>query len=132
MTDRLLARVSAAGGACCVGIGALHAVGGVRVVPGATNGNATVDSQERFFGPIFAAWGLLLLRAGREPSDLAALDLLSTSMIAGGAARVVSMLDRGRPHPFYVALTVIEIVAPSAVLALTRMARRRDARAGAG
>jgi hypothetical protein len=37
---------------------------------------ATIDSQEGFFGPIFAAWGLLFLRAGREPADPAKVDLL--------------------------------------------------------
>lgn len=123
MNDRLLTGVSTAGGISCVAIGAVHAIGGVRVVPGAASSSATVDSQERFFGPIFAAWGLLLLRAGRQPADLATLDLLSASMIAGGAARVLSMRDRGRPHPFYVAMTVIEFVAPAGVLALTRRAR---------
>jgi hypothetical protein len=124
--DQTLSRMSSAAGITCIAIGAAHAASGLRGLPGAPAGDASLDSQERFFGPIFAAYGLAWMRAGRrQPPDLATIDIMSGAMLAGGVARLLSMADRGRPHPFYIALTAIEFVVPPAFLVMTRAARRR-------
>jgi hypothetical protein len=46
--------------------------------PGATDGNATVDSRERFYSAIFAGYGIAWIRAARKsPSGLAGVMLAS-------------------------------------------------------
>ena len=124
--DEALSRMSSLAGGTCIAIGAVHAATGLRGLVGAPEGDASLDSQERFFGPIFAAYGLTWVRAGRrQPPDLATIDILSWAMLGGGLARLLSMADRGRPHPFYVGLTAVEFIVPPVFLAMTRAARRR-------
>jgi hypothetical protein len=109
-------------GAACTAIGANHALLGLRSVIGAKSaaGNVDLDSQERFYGAMFAGYGLAWLQAARrDPIPAPTVRFLSVVMAMGGAARVVSMLERGRPQPFYVALTAIEFVAPAALIAMT-------------
>lgn len=110
-------------GLACTAIGANHAVLGLRSVIGAgdARGNVDLDSQERFYGAMFAGYGLAWLDLARQPAPSPrAVRFLSVVMAMGGAARVISMLERGRPQPFYVGLTAIEFVAPAALVAMTR------------
>ncbi len=101
MDDTRLARLSAVTGLTCAAIGAAHIATGLRGLPGRPVGDASLDSQERFFGAVFAAYGLLWARAGRAtPPDVTTIDILSGAMAAGGVARLVSLRERGRPHPF--------------------------------
>jgi hypothetical protein len=113
-------------GVSCTAIGAAHTALGVRSVIGVdASAGPSVDSQERFFGGIFGGYGLAWVWASRQdpiPSEV--VRFLSASMAVGGVGRVLSMIERGRPHPFWVSLTAVEFAAPAAFWWLTRARER--------
>lgn len=47
-----------------------------------------------------------------------AIRLLAAGLFAGGLGRVVSLIDKGQPHPFWIAMLVVEIVIPALFFAL--------------
>lgn len=111
---KALRMLATATGAACTGIGVLHAVVGARSVIGLTDVGATEDSQERFYGSIFAGYGIAWLYAARAqqmPPQI--VRWLAATMAAGGAARVLSLLRSGRPHPFWLVMTGVEFVVPA-------------------
>jgi Domain of unknown function (DUF4345) len=119
---RLLA---GANGASCAAIGVTHALTGARLVIGLTDAGVNEDSQERFYGAIFAGYGVAWLSVARQqPVPLPAVRLLAASMAAGGAARLLGMLRSGRPHPFWIAMTGVELAVPAV---LVRLAGRDSA-----
>jgi hypothetical protein len=121
MLARYLKPTATSMGVACTAIGANHALLGLRSVIGAqsANDNIDLDSQERFYGGMFAGYGLAWLWAARQaPIPVAPVRFLSAVMAMGGVARVISMIERGRPQPFYVALTAIEFVAPAVLVAM--------------
>lgn len=98
-----------------------HIVMGPDAIPGAIAVNATMDSQDRFFAALFLAYGaavLWFLRGWRD--KLREIQLLVMVLFAGGLARLVSFVVTGPPHPFYIAMTIIELVLPLAVIWLAR------------
>jgi hypothetical protein len=122
MFAKYLRPTASAMGIGCTVIGTNHALLGLRSVIGArsANDNVDLDSQERFYGAMFAGYGLAWLAVARQqPIPARTVRFLSAVMAMGGAARVVSMLERGRPQPFYVVLTVIEFAAPAALVTMT-------------
>jgi hypothetical protein len=121
MSDQLLRGLSLATGAACAGIGAVHALWGGRSVIGIDGSDVNEDSQERFYGAMFAAYGCTwLAAANRQPLDRPVLRALAGAMAAGGAARLLGIARTGRPHPFWVGMTAVEIVAPAVVLWVAR------------
>jgi len=50
--------------------------------------------------------------------------LLALVFFAGGLARVVSMVLAGLPHPFFIAMTVLELVLPLVLLWLASRVSR--------
>lgn len=118
---RLLA---GANGATCTAIGVTHALVGARSVIGLTGADVNEDSQERFYGAIFAGYGVAWLAVARQrPVALPTVRLLAASMAAGGVARLLGMLRSGRPHPFWVAMTGVELGLP---VVLVRLAADGD------
>jgi hypothetical protein len=61
---------------------------------------------------------------------LAALDLLATTMAVGGIGRLLSWIQLGRPHPFFVAMTGVELATPALFWPLTAAGRRRRRASG--
>jgi hypothetical protein len=111
---RMLARST---GAACTGIGVMHAVVGARSVIGLTDSGATEDSQERFYGSIFAGYGVAWLHAARaERMSPQTVRWLAATMAGGGAARVLGTFRSGRPHSFWLVMTAVEFVVPAAAL----------------
>lgn len=112
---RALRMLATATGAACTGIGAVHAVVGARSVIGLTDAGATEDSQERFYGSIFAGYGVAWLYAAREQRvSPQTVRWLAATMAAGGGARVLGMFRSGRPHPFWLVMAAVEFVVPAA------------------
>ena len=100
-------------GWACVLIGAVHLVGGAATVPGEPAADPTVDSRERFYAAVFVGYGLAWIRAARQrPLPVADVRGLAAIMAVGGAARIGSWVQRGRPHWLQCVLTGVEVLLP--------------------
>ncbi|TXS00718.1 DUF4345 domain-containing protein [Streptomyces sp. col6] len=107
---RMLAWVT---GVACVAIGLFHVIGGNAAIPGEADAGATIDSLGRFFGAIFAGYGLAWLWAARQnPVPAGVVRWLAAVFLLGAAGRLLSLAAHGWPHPFQVVLTAIELVLP--------------------
>ncbi|MFB6841614.1 DUF4345 domain-containing protein [Streptomyces sp. NPDC056361] len=97
-------------GYACVAIGILHVVLGNASIPGAENAGPTIDSLGRFFGAIFAGYGLAWLWAARQtPIPPTAVRGLTAVFLAGALGRLLSLAVEGRPHGFQLALAALEL-----------------------
>lgn len=109
-TLRILAYVM---GVACVAIGVLHFTLGIDSVPGEGDAGATVDSRERFYGAIFAGYGLAWVWTARQvPVPATAVRWLAAVFLAGALGRLLSMLVHGQPQWFQVVLAVVEVALP--------------------
>ncbi len=107
-------------GITCVAIGLFHFVLGIASVPGEGSAGATVDSRERFYGAIFAGYGLAWIWAARQsPVPSKAVRWLAGIFLLGGIGRLLSMVIHGRPQWFQLVLAVIELVLPPLYFWLT-------------
>lgn len=98
-------------GYACVAIGLLHVLLGNAAIPDAASAGATVDSLGRFFGAIFAGYGLAWLWAARRsPIPAAAVRGLTAVFLLGALGRLLSLAVEGRPHWFQLALAALELV----------------------
>ncbi|WP_035869985.1 DUF4345 domain-containing protein [Kitasatospora cheerisanensis] len=100
-------------GYACAAIGLYHLLLGNAAIPGATSAGPTVDSLGRFFGAIFAGYGVAWLWAARQsPVPVAAVRWLAGLMLLGGLGRILSIAADGWPHWFQLVLGVVELVLP--------------------
>lgn len=117
--DKVLKYLAVLTGVTCVAIGLYHVVGGPETVFGGGEVNASTDSQERFFAGLFAVYGVAWIWVARlSPIPGIAIRLLAAGLLAGGLGRVVSLIDRGQPHPFWIAMLVVEIAVPALFFAI--------------
>lgn len=109
-------------GAIDIAISLLHVILGPAAIPGAIPVNATMDSEDRFYATLFTGYGAAVLWCvkGVERKSRVVYFLLAVFFF-GGVARLVSMIATGAPHPFFVAMTAIELTLP----ALVAWAQRR-------
>jgi hypothetical protein len=103
----------------------LHLVLGPASIPGSVPVNATMDSEDRFYGTLFGAYGIAVLSCIEDVErKRGLLHFLLAAFFAGGIARLVSMAVTGPPHPLFTALTVVELAIPVlAALAYRRIVR---------
>ncbi|TGB14725.1 DUF4345 domain-containing protein [Streptomyces sp. MZ04] len=98
-------------GYACVAIGLFHVLLGNASIPGESSAGPTIDSLGRFFGAIFAGYGLAWLWAARQsPIPAAAVRVLTGVFLLGAIGRLLSLAVEGWPHAFQVMLTVVELV----------------------
>ncbi|WP_042391191.1 DUF4345 domain-containing protein [Streptacidiphilus melanogenes] len=110
---RILRWLVLAMGVACVAIGPFHPALGNDSVPGEGAASATADSLGRFFGAIFAGYGLAWLWAARQsPIPATAVRWLAGVFLLGAVGRLLSLAVHGWPQWFQVLLTVIELVMP--------------------
>jgi Domain of unknown function (DUF4345) len=117
--ERRLRAAMGAGGLVATSAG-LHtvAVGG-RSFPPWRRASAMVESEVRFYGAFYAAYGLAVLRtAARADRDPAAVRALAAALFLAGAGRAAAWRAAGRPHPLQQALLAIELAAPVAAAAV--------------
>ena len=124
---RALRAVFHVGGAVAT-VAGLHSVAaGAKSIAGQDIANASVESELRFYAAFYVAYGLAALRvAPRADSDSAPVRALAGALFLGGLARASGWLAAGKPHPLQRGLLVIELAAPSAIVAWQkRLASRR-------
>ena len=97
-------------------------VTGARSVPGAPrDADIALDSELRYFGGFYMAFGLAALRiAPRADRDTRAVRVLAATVLTSGLARAGGWLAHGAPHPVQRGLLAIELGAPPLVIALQR------------
>lgn len=114
-------------------VGAFHLALGVGAdvllgadVPAGAVADPTMDNQSRFHGVSFALYGVLLLLCASDIQRYATvLRCALWVFFAAGLARVVSIVIQGVPPPLIVALLVVELVVPPALVWwLSRVDRR--------
>jgi uncharacterized membrane protein len=117
-------------GVTVIVVALIHVVFGPTIAPGSVPVNATLDSQDRFYGTVFGGSGVGLLWCVRDVENKGIfVRFLALTIFAGGLARLVSMAVMGMPHAFIVGLTLLELfVPPALVLAQRRVSRAANAR----
>ncbi|EFL19640.1 DUF4345 domain-containing protein [Streptomyces sp. C] len=107
---RILRVLAQAMGYACLAIGLAHVLLGNLSVPGAGSAGPTIDSLGRFFGAVFAGYGLAWLWAARQQTVPApAVRALAGVFLLGAVGRLLSLAVAGWPHWFQVALTALEL-----------------------
>ena len=120
-------------GATIIFICLLHVVLGPASIPGSVPVNATMDSEDRFYGTLFGAYGIAILSCIKDVERKSGLlHFLLAAFFAGGVARLVSMAVTGVPHPLFAFLTVVELAIPPLVVLAHRRIVRLSAPPGAG
>lgn len=100
-------------GLTAIAIASLHVVLGPSAIPGAIPVNATMDSEDRFYATLFAAYGVALLWCIHDLEQKSAMVyFLALTFFIGGLARLVSMAAVGLPNNFFIAMTALELLIP--------------------
>jgi hypothetical protein len=100
-------------GITAIFIASLHIVLGPSVIPGSIPVNATMDSEDRFYATLFAAYGVALLWCIKDIERKSkVVYFLALTFFFGGLARLVSMAAVGLPNTFFRAMTVLELLIP--------------------
>ncbi len=115
-------------GVSAIAIAALHVALGPAAIPGSIPVNPTMDSEDRFYATLFAAYGVALLWCIRDiERKSTVVYFLAATFFVGGLARLVSVVSVGLPNPFFVVMTVLELLIPFAMAFMqSRIARAPD------
>ena len=107
-------------------IASLHVVLGPSAIPGSIPVNPTMDSEDRFYATLFAAYGVALLWCIKDIENKSKIVyFLALTFFMGGLARLVSIAAVGLPNTFFIAMTVLELLIPFfMVFAQSRILRK--------
>jgi putative copper export protein len=112
-------------GVIAIIIAALHIVLGPSSIPGSVPVNATMDSEDRFYAVLLAAYGAALLWCIQDVEKKSRyVHFLSATFFVGGVARLISFAAVGPPNEFFRAMTALELLIP----VYMSLAQRRIAR----
>ena len=116
-SDRAFRALFYLGGAVATAAGLHTAIAGARSLPGDQRAGPEVESELRYYGAFYCAYGLAVLSmASRADRDATAVRAVAGSLFLAGLARAGGWAAAGRPHPVQQALLAIELGAPPAVL----------------
>jgi hypothetical protein len=100
-------------GTTAILIASLHVVLGPSAIPGSMSVNATMDSEDRFYATLFAAYGVALLWCIKDIERKSmVVYFLAATFFVGGLARLVSVAAVGLPNTFFIAMTLLELLIP--------------------
>lgn len=123
----MLLRVFAIG---CILAGATHVFLGLGADAalgahvGAAASDATLDSQNRFYGASFTLYGVLTWLFTTDTARYAPMfRLVMLCFLASGMARIVSIILHGAPSPMVLGLLASELLLPPLFLWWTRTIR---------
>jgi hypothetical protein len=108
-------------GVIVVGISLAHMAIGPRAIVGSVAVNPTMAGEDRFFAGLFLCSGVALLWCARDVQRKRVyLNLLAAVFFAGGIGRLLAVVIDGAPHPFYLAMLAIELVAPPLMVVVAK------------
>ena len=116
-------------GMTAIFIASLHIVLGPSAIPGSVPVNDTMDSEDRFYATLFAAYGVALLWCikGVERKS-SVVYFLALTFLVGGLARLMSIAVVGLPNTLFIAMTVLELLIPfSMAFMQSRISRTANA-----
>jgi uncharacterized protein DUF4345 len=100
-------------GVIVIAIGAAHLAVGPAAIIGGSDVNPTSDGEDRFYAGMFLRYGLALLWCSRDVQRRRAyIKALAFAFLVGGIGRLLSLILVGAPHPFFIAMLVLELVLP--------------------
>jgi hypothetical protein len=101
-------------GLIVIGISLAHFAIGPQAIIGGTAVNPTMAGEDRFFAHgLFLCSGVALLWCAVDVQHkLVYVNLLAAAFFVGGLGRLLAVLLDGAPHPFYVAMLVVELALP--------------------
>lgn len=111
----LSAFVGLFGMVCCL-IALTHIAIGPAAIPGSVPGNATMDSEDRFYATLFLGYGAALLWCARDLQHrVRPLGWLLLLFALGGLSRLVSVVMVGPPNLLFQMLAAVELLLPPIV-----------------
>ena len=111
-------------GSIVIAISLAHFSIGPAAIVGGADVNPTSDGECRFYAGLFSCYGVALLWCARDVQDKRVyVNLLAAVLFVGGIGTLLAVALAGTPHPFYLAMLVVELVLPVLmVLAAARVA----------
>ena len=108
-------------GVIVIAISVAHFVLGPRAIIGGTAVNPTMAGEDRFFAGLLLCYGIALLWCSRDVQHKRTyINLLAAALFVGGLGRSLAVLLDGAPHPFYVAMLVLELALPPLMVLVAR------------
>ncbi len=100
-------------GVIAILIASLHIFLGPSAIPGSIPVNPTMDSEDRFYATLFAAFGVALIWCIKDVEHKSReVYFLTATFFIGGLARLVSIAAVGLPNLFFIAMTILELLIP--------------------
>jgi hypothetical protein len=108
-------------GVIVIGISLAHFAIGPQAIIGGTAVNPTMAGEDRFFAGLFLCSGVALLWCAIDVQRKRVyVNLLAAAFFVGGLGRLLAVLLDGAPHPFYVAMLVLELALPPVMVVVAR------------
>ncbi len=100
-------------GVIVIGISLAHFAIGPKAIIGGVAVNATMAGEDRFFAGLLLCYGVALLWCARDVQHKRVyINLLAAVFFVGGIGRLLAVVVDGAPHPFYVAMLIVELALP--------------------
>jgi hypothetical protein len=117
-------------GVIVIGISLAHFAIGPQAIIGGVAVNPTMAGEDRFFAGLHLCWGIALLWCARDVEHKHVyITLLAAAFFVGAIRRLLAILLDGPPHPFYVAMLVLELALPPLMVVVARRVAEPDAAA---
>jgi hypothetical protein len=98
-----------------------HMAVGPRAIIGSVAVNPTMAGEDRFFAGLFLCSGIALLWCARDVQRKRVyINLLAGAFFVGGLGRLLAVVIDGAPHPFYLAMLLIELVLPPLMVVVAK------------
>jgi hypothetical protein len=108
-------------GVIVVGISIAHFAIGPQAIIGGAAVNPTMAGEDRFFAGLFLCSGIALLWCSRGVQHKRVyVTALAGAFFVGGIGRLLAIVIDGAPHPFYLAMLVIELVLPPVMVVVAK------------